>query len=200
MLFPTFWVATTTFNIHPTHITMPKRTREDEAGPSKPKLPPLMGMDDAAGSAGWATKKEKKEKRDVAVDEDEDDNNDIAGADEDDEPSPSAPKPKKKKKVVTGGVVYISRLPPGMTPHKVRHLMARWGEVGRVYAQRRDGEHKPYFLYSAILYSVLTPQPPPATTPTMTSRRRRKSTRAQTLMRLGSSSSTRVLRRRLRRC
>ncbi|BEJ12969.1 hypothetical protein CspHIS471_0301430 [Cutaneotrichosporon sp. HIS471] len=44
----------------------------------------------------------------------------------------------KKKGKKTAGIVYISRLPPGMTPHKVRHLMAKWGEVGRVYAQRRD--------------------------------------------------------------
>lgn len=48
-------------------------------------------------------------------------------------------KSKNVKKAKSAGVVYISRLPPGMTPHKVRHLMAKWGEVGRVYAQRRDG-------------------------------------------------------------
>ncbi|WVR04972.1 hypothetical protein IAU60_001984 [Kwoniella sp. DSM 27419] len=47
-------------------------------------------------------------------------------------------KKKKASKVVTPGIVYISRLPPGMTPQKVRHLMGRWGEVGKVYAQRRD--------------------------------------------------------------
>ncbi|WVW83433.1 hypothetical protein I302_105454 [Kwoniella bestiolae CBS 10118] len=47
-------------------------------------------------------------------------------------------KKKKKSKVVTPGIVYISRLPPGMTPQKVRHLMGRWGEIGKVYAQRRD--------------------------------------------------------------
>lgn len=54
--------------------------------------------------------------------------------------SSSAPVKKKKKKVLTPGIVYISRVPPGMTPQKVRHLMARWGEVGKVYAQRRDGQ------------------------------------------------------------
>ncbi|WVQ98566.1 hypothetical protein IAU59_005693 [Kwoniella sp. CBS 9459] len=51
------------------------------------------------------------------------------------------PLPKRKKtksKKLTPGIVYISRLPPGMTPQKVRHLMARWGDVGKVYAQRRD--------------------------------------------------------------
>lgn len=33
------------------------------------------------------------------------------------------------------GVVYISRIPPGMRPTKVRHLMSGYGEVGRVYLQ-----------------------------------------------------------------
>ncbi|WVF72366.1 hypothetical protein IAT40_007181 [Kwoniella sp. CBS 6097] len=45
---------------------------------------------------------------------------------------------KTKSNKVTPGIVYISRLPPGMTPQKVRHLMGRWGEIGKVYAQRRD--------------------------------------------------------------
>jgi ESF2/ABP1 family protein len=34
------------------------------------------------------------------------------------------------------GVVYISRIPPGMQPAKVRHLMSAYGEVGRVYLQQ----------------------------------------------------------------
>ena len=33
------------------------------------------------------------------------------------------------------GVVYISRIPPGMRPTKVRHLMSQYGEIGRVYLQ-----------------------------------------------------------------
>ncbi|KAL7409287.1 hypothetical protein BDY24DRAFT_327226, partial [Mrakia frigida] len=36
------------------------------------------------------------------------------------------------------GIVYISRIPPGMTPQKIKHLMGRWGETGKVYAQK-DG-------------------------------------------------------------
>lgn len=54
---------------------------------------------------------------------------------------PSTKKPIKRKKpeAPSPGIIYISRLPPGMTPQKVRHLMARWGEVGKVYAQPRDG-------------------------------------------------------------
>jgi hypothetical protein len=34
------------------------------------------------------------------------------------------------------GVIYISRIPPGMQPAKVRHLMSQYGEVGRVYLQK----------------------------------------------------------------
>ena len=33
------------------------------------------------------------------------------------------------------GVVYISRIPPGMRPTKVRHLMSQYGAIGRVYLQ-----------------------------------------------------------------
>ncbi|KAF5361578.1 hypothetical protein D9757_011542 [Collybiopsis confluens] len=36
------------------------------------------------------------------------------------------------------GVIYISRIPPGMRPSKVRHLMSAHGEVGRVYLQQED--------------------------------------------------------------
>ncbi|KAI0080660.1 hypothetical protein K474DRAFT_1769169 [Panus rudis PR-1116 ss-1] len=36
------------------------------------------------------------------------------------------------------GVVYISRIPPGMRPTKVRHLMSQYGEIGRVYLQPED--------------------------------------------------------------
>ncbi|CAL1701523.1 unnamed protein product [Somion occarium] len=36
------------------------------------------------------------------------------------------------------GVVYISRIPPGMRPTKVRHLMSAYGEIGRVYLQPED--------------------------------------------------------------
>ena len=34
------------------------------------------------------------------------------------------------------GVIYISRIPPGMRPAKVRHLMSAYGEIGRVYLQQ----------------------------------------------------------------
>ncbi|EGO27188.1 hypothetical protein SERLADRAFT_460142 [Serpula lacrymans var. lacrymans S7.9] len=38
------------------------------------------------------------------------------------------------------GVVYISRIPPGMQPAKVRHLMSAYDEVGRVYLQQEDAK------------------------------------------------------------
>jgi ESF2/ABP1 family protein len=47
---------------------------------------------------------------------------------------------KKRKPTLIPGIVYISRLPPGMTPQKVKYLMAQWGDVGKIYAQKRDGE------------------------------------------------------------
>jgi ESF2/ABP1 family protein len=39
------------------------------------------------------------------------------------------------------GIIYISRIPPGMQPAKVRHLMSAHGEVGRVYLQREGVCH-----------------------------------------------------------
>jgi len=44
------------------------------------------------------------------------------------------------------GVIYISRIPPGMQPAKVRHLMGQYGEVGRVYLQQEGmcGVPHPY--------------------------------------------------------
>ena len=39
------------------------------------------------------------------------------------------------------GIIYISRIPPGMQPAKVRHLMSAYGEVGRVYLQREGVCH-----------------------------------------------------------
>ena len=31
------------------------------------------------------------------------------------------------------GIVYLSRVPPFMKPHKVKHLLSRYGSIGRVY-------------------------------------------------------------------
>ncbi|PWY96971.1 hypothetical protein BCV70DRAFT_213897 [Testicularia cyperi] len=46
-----------------------------------------------------------------------------------------------KKKQRKLGIVYISRIPPGMTPAKVRHIVSNFGEIGRLYLQ--DGNETP---------------------------------------------------------
>ncbi|EPQ28110.1 uncharacterized protein PFL1_04437 [Pseudozyma flocculosa PF-1] len=46
-----------------------------------------------------------------------------------------------KKKQRKLGIIYISRIPPGMTPAKVRHILSNFGEVGRMYL--KDGNQKP---------------------------------------------------------
>lgn len=45
-----------------------------------------------------------------------------------------------EKKHKKRGIVYISRIPPGMTPAKVRHLLSRFGDIERVYLQADGGE------------------------------------------------------------
>ena len=44
------------------------------------------------------------------------------------------------------GVIYISRIPPGMRPTRVRHLMSAYGEVGRVYLQQ-EGARPLFFSF-----------------------------------------------------
>ena len=36
------------------------------------------------------------------------------------------------------GVVYLGRVPPGMKPAKIRHLLSRYGEIGRLYLAPED--------------------------------------------------------------
>ncbi|SNX87623.1 related to ESF2 - essential nucleolar protein involved in pre-18S rRNA processing [Melanopsichium pennsylvanicum] len=40
-----------------------------------------------------------------------------------------------RKKQSKLGIIYISRIPPGMTPAKVRHILSNFGELGRIYLQ-----------------------------------------------------------------
>ena len=46
----------------------------------------------------------------------------------------------KGKQQLTAGVVYLSRIPPFMRPRKVRHLLSRYGDIGRVYLQPEGEE------------------------------------------------------------
>lgn len=43
----------------------------------------------------------------------------------------------------TPGLIYLSRIPPGMGPSKVKHLLGAYGEVGRVYLAR-DGAYREF--------------------------------------------------------
>ena len=43
------------------------------------------------------------------------------------------------------GIIYLSRIPPFMKPHKVKHLLSRYGSVGRVYL-KPEGQCNIYYL------------------------------------------------------
>jgi hypothetical protein len=123
--------------------------RELDEAALRARLPPLATVDDPVPRSSTI-------KRSVAVTsttgarEDEDEDGPVeAAAEHGEDGGIDRPAKKlksqvrtalKKSKEVVPGIIYISRVPPGMTPQKVRHLMARWGEVGKVYAQKRDGE------------------------------------------------------------
>ncbi|PKI83755.1 Esf2p [Malassezia vespertilionis] len=47
-----------------------------------------------------------------------------------------------KKKQEKRGIVYVSRIPPGMTPAKIRHIFSQVGEIGRMYLKPAD-KNKP---------------------------------------------------------
>lgn len=52
------------------------------------------------------------------------------------------------------GIIYISRIPPGMGPSKVKHILSNYGDIGRIYlvaadpssssSKRNDAKHKPH--------------------------------------------------------
>lgn len=50
----------------------------------------------------------------------------------------SAVATKAGKQAKTPGLIYLSRIPPGMGPGKVKHLLSQFGEVGRIYLARAD--------------------------------------------------------------
>jgi len=40
------------------------------------------------------------------------------------------------KNKATPGLIYLSRIPPGMGPAQVKHLLGAYGEVGKVFLKR----------------------------------------------------------------
>ncbi|KAG8777828.1 RNA-binding ATPase activator esf2 [Ceratobasidium sp. 428] len=96
-------------------------------------------------------------KRHISVEEEEQDEGSStdnfedsigSSADEEDGETSAGRKPVKPLSVTAlaefekaqqqAGIVYISRIPPGMRPAKVKHLMSGYGKVGRVYLQQED--------------------------------------------------------------
>lgn len=93
--------------------------------------------------------------QDVNDDEESDDQNDVPDVEEDakDDEDEAAAVPKKKRKVhklsmtVTQnfneklkkrGVIYVARIPPRMTPTKIKSLLKDFGAVSRVYLVPED--------------------------------------------------------------
>ena len=108
-------------------------------------------------------KKGKKEKKEKSTDEAEASGSDAEDSDDDaeehvqDDPMQAAAEEEKiikplstseleafKKQQRKLGIIYISRIPPGMTPAKVRHILSNFGELGRIYLQdgSKPGEPK----------------------------------------------------------
>ncbi|KAK4703748.1 ESF2/ABP1 family protein, partial [Phenoliferia sp. Uapishka_3] len=58
-------------------------------------------------------------------------------------PAHLLPKSSTSSKTLTPGIIYLSRLPPGLGPAKVKHLLSAYGEVGRVFLARSDPDPLP---------------------------------------------------------
>lgn len=77
----------------------------------------------------------------VEDDEDEEEGDALAGPsttrveENNSNPLPAHLLPSKKSRG-TPGLIYISKLPPGMGPSKAKSLMSQYGEVNRVYLAR----------------------------------------------------------------
>ena len=76
---------------------------------------------------------EEVEENEEEGEEKEVEKKEVEGEESDTESCKPVKKKKEKEKKPTPGVVYLSRIPPFMRPRKVRHLLSRYGEVGRVY-------------------------------------------------------------------
>lgn len=58
------------------------------------------------------------------------------------------------------GMIYISRIPPGMTPSKVRAIMAQHGELGRIYLAPAGGFGLKALSTAHTYVSQFTPKEP----------------------------------------
>ncbi|KAJ2783479.1 hypothetical protein H4R18_001688 [Coemansia javaensis] len=93
---------------------------------------------------------------DESADDDDDDRHESADDDDDDRHESAADDATKKsggivsrkdveraqKRERKSGVVYMSRVPPFMRADKVRHMLEKYGEVGRVYLVEEDDKRR----------------------------------------------------------
>ena len=99
---------------------------------------------------------------DYDFDEEEDENEEVEGGDDDDDDDDdlhgeeTQEKPTKKssktqlrkdaqqysKNLEKRGVIYMSRIPPGMKPNKARTLFEQFGDVTRIYLQEEDASQR----------------------------------------------------------
>jgi ESF2/ABP1 family protein len=101
---------------------------------------PSMSASSSKGSP-MSEKEIEERKDDETGDQESAENDEIDGPEDDDalaEPSALSEEAlaRYRKTQERAGVIYISRIPPGMGPNKVRHLMSAYGEIGRVYLQQ----------------------------------------------------------------
>ncbi|SCV70597.1 BQ2448_3359 [Microbotryum intermedium] len=55
-------------------------------------------------------------------------------------PSHLLPKSASNSNGPTPGLIYLSRIPPGMGPSKVKHVLSNYGDVGRIYLVKIDSQ------------------------------------------------------------
>jgi hypothetical protein len=100
---------------------------------------PVRVVFEGEDDAGTSRAQDDENLSDVSENEDGEENS----VDENSDTEEAVVKPLTKESLAEfkaaqerAGVIYISRIPPGMRPSKVRHLMTTHGEVGRVYLQQ----------------------------------------------------------------
>ena len=54
------------------------------------------------------------------------------------------------KKEITPGIIYLSRIPPHMAVKHVRHLLSKYGELGRVYLQSEGKLNIAHAFWSTV--------------------------------------------------
>jgi ESF2/ABP1 family protein len=108
---------------------------EEISSPSSPKLIPEQLINDSENLSNADTNSMSEQDEGIDSPDDGMDAGGFAG--------PKVVKPLTQEALAVfraaqekAGMIYISRIPPGMQPTKVRHLMSQYGEVGRVYLQK----------------------------------------------------------------